>query len=183
MFRLWHSKRFKVKFMLYFAMPLSVSFAHIKRQTRLLLLLLLKFCTFKCLFSLYMHIAQLQQHWKYLFSTQKRPLSTPKNTTAKCNFSFFQILLSIFTFFHSLNFAHSNGIRQAQGKHIQTCAHTQTRTQKYFSLSMSLSLSRCEKLSLGGGRKRQQRERKYKCSANGFCGDVTVASVGDRWKR
>lgn len=164
-------------------MPLSVSFAHIKRHTRLLLLLLLlKFCTLKCLFSLYMHIAQLQQHWKYLFSTQKRPLSTPKHTTAKCNFFFLSnTSFYLYFFFHSLNFAHSNGIRQAQGKHIQTCAHTQTRTQKCFSLSMCLS--RYEKLSLDGGRKRQQRERKYKCSANGFCGDVTVASVGDRWKR
>lgn len=149
MFRLWHSKRFKVKFMLYFAMPLSVSFAHIKRQTRLLLLLLLlKFCTFKCLFSLYMHIAQIQQHWKYLFSTQKRPLSTPKHTTAKCNFSFFQILLSIFTFFPLSQLRSFERHSPSTGKtHTDMRTHTNTYAEIFLSFYVSLSLSMRETLT------------------------------------
>lgn len=108
------------------------------------------------------------------------------NKTAKCNFSCFQILLCLlFLSFHLslcsfLNFAHF------ERKHIRTCAllHAHTHTHKHVRSSLPRSHSLSDmKLSLGAG-KRQQRERKYKCSANGFCGDVTVAaSVGDRWKR
>lgn len=105
--------------------------------------------------------------------------------THNCKMQFFILSnTSIFTF-SSLSLSQLRSFERHSTSRRKK--HTHMRTHKHvhsnLSLSLSVCLSRYEKLSLDGGRKRQQRERKYKCSANGFCGDVTVASVGDRWKR
>lgn len=90
---------------------------------------------------------------------------------------FFSLSISLSVHFSTLLISNENTY-----EHAPSYTHTHTQTHVRSSLPRSHSLSDM-KLSLGDV-KRQQRERKYKCSANGFCGDVTVAaSVGDRWKR
>lgn len=131
-----------------------------------------------------MQIAQLLYKQKHterehtFFSQHKRPLSTPKQN---CKMQFFLLSnTSMFTF--SLFLCQLCSFRTKTHTFMRTPTRTHTNTHAAVFLALTLSLSDM-KLSLGDG-KRQQRERKYKCSANGFCGDVTVAaSVGDRWKR
>lgn len=180
--------------MFYFSTPLNVSFAHTKGDKRtlnceslIIIIILLTYIRYICK----LHSSSNKERdteRTYFFSQHKRPLSTPKQN---CKMQFFLLSnTSMFTFslFPSLslslcsflNFAHF------ERKHIRTCAllHARTHTHKHVRSSLPRSHSLSDmKLSLGDV-KRQQRERKYKCSANGFCGDVTVAaSVGDRWKR
>lgn len=167
--------------MFYFSTPPYVSFAHPKATNAHSTMSLLLLLFFLNIFATYANCTapltnRNTQRENIHFFHNTSALYRRPNKTAKCNFSCFQILLCLLFFSFSLNFAHF------ERKHIRSCAllHAHTHAAVFLALTHSLSDM---KLSLGDA-KRQQRERKYKCSANGFCSDVTVAaSVGDRWKR
>lgn len=177
--------------MFYFSTPLYVSFAHIKATNAhstvspiIIIIILFIYILYICkLHSSSNKQKDTHRESKHTFFSQhKRPLSTPKHN---CKMQFFLLQILLCLLFHSLPlslFVHLSTLLIAN-ENTYEHAHSYTHKHARSSVPRSYSLSLSDmKLSLDDA-KRQQRERKYKCSANGFCGDVTVASVGDRWKR
>lgn len=175
--------------MFYFSTPLNVSFAHTKGDKRtlnceylIIIIILFKYIRYICKLHSSSNKQKHTERTYFFFTTQAPSI----DAQTKLQNAIFLAFKYFYVYFFSLSLCSFFNFAHFERKHIRTCAllhaHTHTHKHVHSSLPRSHSLSDM-KLSLGDV-KRQQRERKYKCSANGFCGDVTVAaSVGDRWKR